>query len=506
MRSYRGQHLDESRRTGSATPTGTAHRTVTRPSTPPAAGLAGLQSVLGNQAVALVAEQRAAQGRLSGLLTGRDSSARQIGTREISDREVRKVLTKRLTEGPVFSADELRDIQILSRSPKWLDDIGIGRYEDAEKYTEKGDYRTWLRLKPGQRLLIATLEWTRRRPDEGGPTPTSPAYTLGRHLALRGGSLPDDARRSAEEERDRQIHGTFVDTLDTRTALLPDDPDAWRKDARARTILTHVFLILQNGLKVYKEGAGHIDFREGDVARALAHGGRVNIRIPQLEVRDSAFALTDWLGLTRDGGHDVDPAERRAFGTHHMKIGENKDGVAGKFREQGGTLASVKNVVQFGSRSERVRLYGLDLAAGGLGSRDFNGDVVLPDGGHGHMFVGFTPPRRNRDGALQVGIETTSPGGPSPVGYQHTWRSTEATANPESSFYGHKKDKIGEGKLAVNQRYVDLGEFRTPTGGGWMRFLEELKEDWARRLAAAETDPVARRALYSELTGRRRDE
>lgn len=500
MRSHRGQHLDESHRTDPATPTGSARRTVARQSTPPAAGLAGLQPALGNRAVALVVEQRAARSRLGELLTGRDSGSRQISTGH-----VRGALTRRLTEGPLLGADELRNIRILSRSPEWLDDIGIGRYEDAEKYSEKSDYRGWLRLEPGQRLLIATLEWTRSRPGEGRPTPTSPAYTLGRHLALRGGGLSGDERRSAEEERDRQIHGAFVDMLDPRAAPVPDAPDAWRKDARARTILTRVFLILRNGLKVYKEGAGHIDFREGDVARALAHGGRVNIRIPQLEVRDSAFALTDWIGLTRDGGQDVNPAERRAFGTHHMKIGENKGGVAGKFEEQGGTLASVKNVVQPGKQTERVRLYGLDLAAGGLGSRDFNGDVVLPDGGHGHMFLGFTPPRRNRDGALQVGIETTSPGGPSPVGYQHTWRSTEATANPESSFYGHKKDKIGEGKLAVNQRYVNLGEFRTPSGGGWMRFLEELKQGWAQRLAAAEADPVARRALYSELTGRRRD-
>ncbi|MEU1376043.1 PE-PGRS family protein [Streptomyces triculaminicus] len=501
MRSYREQHLDRSDRTGSATLTGSAQRTVARPPTPPAAGLAGLQPVLGNRAVALVVEQRAARSRLGELLTGRDSGARQISTSQ-----VKAALTRRLTEGPVFGADELRNIKALSRSPEWLDEIGIGRYEDAEKYTEKGDYRDWLRLKPGRRLLIATLEWTRNRPREGRPTPTSPAYTLGRHLALRGDGLSGDERRSAEGERDRQIHGAFVDTLVPPAAPVPDDLNALRKDARARTILTHVFLILRNGLKVYKEGAGHIDFREGDVARALAHGGRVNIRIPQLEVRDSAFALTDWLGLTRDGGRDVHPAERRAFGTHHMKIGENKGGVAGKFEEQGGTLASVKNVVQPGKKSDRVRLYGLDLAAGGLGSHDFNGDVVLPDGGHGHMFLGFTPPRRNRDGALQVGIETTSPGGPSPVGYQHTWRSTEATANPESSFYGHKKDKIGEGKLAVSQRYVNLGEFRTPTGDGWMRFLEELKRGWAQRLAAAETDPVARRALYSELTGRRPDE
>lgn len=500
MRSYKGQYLEESRRTGTATLTGSPHRTATRPPAPPAVGLAGLRTTLGNRAMAEAAEQRAARIRLGELLTGRDS-----GTGRIGNGQVKQALTRRLAEGPVLGADELRDIRILSRSAEWLDDIGIGRYEDAEKYSERSDYRDWLRLEPGRRLLIATLEWTGNRPEEGRPTPISPAYTLGRHLALRGGGLSGEERGRAEEERDRQIHGAFVDTLDPRAAAasVPDDPEAWRKDARARTILTRVFLILRNGLKVYKEGAGHIDFREGDVARALAHGGRVNIRIPQLEFRDSAFALTDWLGLTRDGGHDVRPAERRAFGTHHMKIGENKGGVAGKFEEQGGTLASVKNVLRPGRKSDRVRLYGLDLAAGGMGSRDFNGDVVLPDGGHGHMFLGFTPPRPDRDGALQVGIETTSPGGPSPVGYQHTWRSTEATANPESSFYGHKKDKIGEGKLAVNQRYVDLGEFRTASGGGWTRFLEELEQGWARRLAEAGADPVARRALYAELTGRR---
>ena len=38
--------------------------------------------------------------------------------------------------------------------------------------------------------------------------------------------------------------------------------------------------------------------------RALAHGGRVNIRIPARSgdnKTDSAYALTDWIGITDQG-------------------------------------------------------------------------------------------------------------------------------------------------------------------------------------------------------------
>lgn len=208
-------------------------------------------------------------------------------------------------------------------------------------------------------------------------------------------------------------------------------------NAEAQQILARILLLLQVGLQVYDPtSAKHIDFKTGDVVRALAHGGRVNIRIPALSgdnKNDSAYALTDWIGIT-DKGKAVDSVKERGFGKHHMNIGDNKKGVAGtgSFVEEGGKGASMSNKTSTG-----VKLFGLDLAAGGLGKRDFNGDVILPDGGHGHMFIGFTKPTRKKDGALQIGIETTGPGADSLVGYKNDWNSTEATANPESSFYGH---------------------------------------------------------------------
>ena len=151
-------------------------------------------------------------------------------------------------------------------------------------------------------------------------------------------------------------------------------------------------------------------------------------------------------------------------------------------------------------RSRKVKLYGLDLAAGGLGRRDFNGDVILPDGGHGHMFIGFTKPTKHHDGALQIGIETTGPGADSLVGYKHDWNSTEATANPESSFYGHKMQKVGGGKLGTNQRLVDLNKVQTDSGQSWLEHLDAFAVLLDAALAQANGQE---RGIYEVLAGPR---
>ncbi|MCX2729378.1 hypothetical protein OOZ19_03925 [Saccharopolyspora sp. NFXS83] len=459
-----------------------------------AADVLRLQHIAGNRAVSRTLQrspqdERTDAGSGRGTIVSRPGGRLHALTPDVAEAiPVKNALLKRLTDGPVFSDAEIADLKAQGRS--WLNAIGTGRYEDAVAYSAAGKYYDWLKLAPGKRLLIATVEWRERK----GRTEKSPAFTLGRHLDLRGGAVPEDERDSVTEARDAQIREAFVDTLAPPFEDSVPDSEAHRKNARANTILTNVFLILQNGLKVYDPDAeAHVDFTDGDVARALAHGGRVNIRIPALGEADSPTALPDWLGVT-ENGKNPNKAEKRSFATHHMSI----DG--DKFEEQGGMSASLRNVFPFNS-AEGVKLWGLPLAADGMGGHDFNGDVILPDNGHGHMLLVFTPPRRDRDGALEVGIETVGPGGPSPVGHTHNILSTEATANPESSFYGHKKDKIGGGKLKDNQRYVALAELSN--GGDWQKFLDELQTDWADRLHAAGDDLNARRALYGQLVGRR---
>jgi len=101
---------------------------------------------------------------------------------------------------------------------------------------------------------------------------------------------------------------------------------------------------------------------------------------------------------------------------------------------------------------------------------------------------------------LQIGLETTGPGVGGLVGNKHNWNSTEATANPESSFFGHKMQKIGGGGLEVNQRLVDLNKVQTDAGQKWLAVLDEFATDLDATLALA-TDQE--RGVYESLAGPR---
>ena len=319
-------------------------------------------------------------------------------------KECKTRLAKRFPKGPLFTAANLADIQALGTADegrKWLKEVGIGTEADALQYLHDADYKQWLKVSPGKRLLIATIAVRDGigANDENPP----PSYTLGRAMSIQTGGLTGPlnagAKAQAEAERDEQIRDAFVNTLMPVGANeLANLNQAWidqqavlAANAQAQQILARILLILQVGLQVYDPTVGaHVDYKTGDVVRALAHGGRVNIRIPALSgtnVNDDAYALTDWIGITANHGA-TGSVKDRGFGTHHMAIGPNTNGPGtGSFVEEGGKGASMAN-----KRSKGVKLFGLDLAAGGLGKRDFNGDVILPDGGHGHMFIGFTKP------------------------------------------------------------------------------------------------------------------
>ena len=131
-----------------------------------------------------------------------------------------------------------------------------------------------------------------RLPDTGaGPgaaTPNNPAYTLGRFMRTNGLESDDPERATLESERNEQIRETAVDTLfpdGLREEQMHESAgeqateEMTGRDDFARDILTNVLLILRQGLQVAGKDENYVDYREGDVIRALAHGGRVNIRI-----------------------------------------------------------------------------------------------------------------------------------------------------------------------------------------------------------------------------------
>lgn len=441
---------------------------------------------------------------------------------------LKKTLNRRVMLGEAFDGQDLDDIrQLSSVNAKWLKDVGIGTYEEAAAYAE-GTFKDWLQLEAGKRVLTATLAIA-KRPDivadvSAVRAPTDPAYTLGRFMLTQTAGTAPDKRANLEAERDQQIRDTAVDTLHPAgmdpgrlhegsvpaegTPLGKDKkkaPDYAEKDAQGREMLTRILLVLRHGLQLYDPGKSrHVADHEQDVIRALSHGGRVNVRIPALSSKgDPAYALPHFLGVTKNAteGEAAEHVSERSFATHRTDIGPNKGEQPGRFKEKGGVPASLANKLAVGAA--RPKLWGQDISGGGLGSKDWNGDMVLPNGSYGHVLLVYHRPTMEKDGSLQIGVETIAPHADSPVGYKHDFRSTEATSNPESVLHGHKKDKIGSGGLGKNERYVDLREMGTRSDDGWQGYLNEIKQEWDQDLARTEDDPDGRRALYEQLVGKR---
>ncbi|MDP9072910.1 MAG: hypothetical protein M3N98_01825 [Actinomycetota bacterium] len=425
-----------------------------------------------------------------------------------------EIIGKKFPKGPGLTDLQYGVIKQFSKSKTgngqiWLSEAGMFTVERAEAYLKAHKYQAWLRLDAANRVLLGYMAWRRSHEIGLNVVEGTPAYRLGRSMDAKDDQVDPATRAGANKDIDQDIRDQWVNTLGSYS--LNDDAKAGIAQGGARdengkkmsqkrvanlqttsnTVLEKVLLLLQAGLQVYDDDDGkHVDY-EGAVARALSHGGRVTVRVPQVVSNKDANKLTEWLGVTTKGGklRQDRGLFTRGFGTHHQAIGKNKKGVAGtgKFREQGGKGAALNS--KFGS----TQLIGLNLSVGGLGNKDFNGDVILPDGAHGHLLLVWRPPTTDRDGALQIGIETTGPHAKSTVGYKHDANSSEATANPESSFGGLKADKVGSGSAEMlgmglgkktadrqksdaqtNARLVDL----TKMSGDWLANLKQLEQQF----------------------------
>lgn len=447
-----------------------------------------------------IAASPPAIARLAGLLV--------TGKQQIRNKDVRDALHRRVRGGPSFTDAEIAAItEVEAEDPKWLKTVGICTTTEAEAYIKAGDFHNWLQQPEGKRLLVATLRWRQHVEDRAqGKAPDHPTrsdYQLGRHMAMHAAETPKDEKDQITGERNDQIFRTFVSTL-LPPGISDDVPDAAKhreRVERGTEVLTKIFLILREGLKVFNPAAGmHEDFKD-DVAHALAYGGRVNIRIPQLADGQHGYELPQWLHITKENAKPWElnskpekPVYRRGFATHHLDIGKDAaDGTQGSFVEKGEIGATLQNWAD-----PHTHLYGLPVATGGMGNTDYHGDTILPNESYGHMFMGYKPPTGSRSGGLQIGLETAGPGGRTPDGYEHGITSSEKRNNPVSMFGGHKDDKLGhDAPLSASQRHVDLKEF-----GDWVQRLKDLEKDWKAELDKAKS-PEERAALYRDLIGRR---
>ena len=276
---------------------------------------------------------------------------------------------------------------------------------------------------------------------------------------LEGASMNpqnEDAKKSAIKKRTKKAWD------ETLTKPTPEDLSQLKnkKDQEKiplqQDILRKIMTILKE--ETYVDGAKY----DGQVETLLSHGGRVNMIIPKLAGKDSKkdeFMIK--MGLFDEKGKKNSKAgvEKRLASSHD--IVKNPDGT---FRE---TKAS-------GPRAVKPKLgqkLGMNIAAGGAGKLDINGEVIKPDGSHGHLYMHWVPPTEKSDGVFQVGLETTAFSFGSikgTTGRSHGWRDNEDTATPVSSMDGAKNDR----------KLMGLG-------GSIGSVYKRLPDDWAETLLKA---------------------
>jgi hypothetical protein len=419
--------------------------------------------------------------------------------------KAKKALGKGFPKGPMIKDADVKTIKMLSKTPtgvEWLHSAGLFTYNDAMEYLVKHDFLDWQLLHRSSKMFLAYLAWHEMHDTMQG----TPPYWVARSILA---NEDDQLKQEIDDDLQSEWLKTLeIDELNTaatsaiQQGAVPNPVkktfalnqkknlsvgDVRTRHAHATEVLRKVLVILQAGLEVYNTETGKYEIPKEPVIKALSHGGRVNIRIPQLKGQqktgkinkklgrqkrsDDSYRsreLSDWLGITDNGEVNSEKGIfTRSFGTHFVAVGKDKKNKQGTFKENGGQWAAAQ-----GKAHKDVQLYGMNIAAGGIGQKDFNGDIILPDGAHGHMFIGYRRPTLDKDGYLQIGIETTGPHAPSTVGYIHDVTSSEKTANPISSFGGLKKDKIGDGN--DNARTVDLGKL----GDDWLDKLNQIEADF----------------------------
>ena len=278
---------------------------------------------------------------------------------------------------------------------------------------------------------------------------------------LEGASMNEqnpEAKKSAIEKRTKKA---WAETLKEPT---PEDLSQLKnkKDQKKiplqQDILKKIMKILKD--ETYVDGEKY----EGEVETLLSHGGRVNMIIPKLAGKNEnkdKFMIK--MGLYNEKGKKNKKAgvEMRLASSHD--IVKNPDGT---FRE---TKAPKKGALNMTGASKKM---GMNIAAGGAGKKDINGDVIRPDGSHGHLYMHWLPPSMESDGVFQVGLETTAfsafGGIKGTTGRSHGPSDNEDTATPVSSMDGAKNDRALMG-----------------LGGSVGSVYKRLPDDWAETLLKA---------------------
>ena len=220
------------------------------------------------------------------------------------------------------------------------------------------------------------------------------------------------------------------------------------------------------------------------VYETLVHGNRTNFVLPDGE--NSGSVIDAFMG--QDGGAAAG-IEKRTAATHSVKLRSfDKNGIVKSESKEERTYSPLKI---FGNQ------FGMDIAAGGVGTKGPNKELIIGNGESGHMYMRAEEGDSKHCGSLLIGIEGSAPGSDSYLGNTHGIRAKSAK---QSAFLA---DKSIVGKK-VGGRQIDLTGI---SAEDLTNVLDQFSEKYSELQNAANT-PEGREkisAVNDMLMGERMD-
>ena len=443
-------------------------------------------------------------------------------------------LAKQIDLGKDFLPDEaVKAIEELSAIPKgktFLSQNGMLTQEEvAEIAVDKKVFGDWERveehdfrkmtvglmpdvrgeavLSPIKRLQIATYQRDLGIKDE--KFRQTPGYLRYEANELKKGS---QEHKKDIYEKDTKM---WEQTLDNQTNSEDESLEKYKEQTEsANSILRRIFIILHDGLK-YREDEKPNIFKDWDesVAVALSHGGRVMINLPPIKQDENENEFIQWLfgaspesDLTRKpqsynkikdpnnkSDHYKAKVDTRIASSHNVNVTESS------LEEEKSNTFDVKG--KTGLKST-IKHYGMDIPLGGLGNEDLAGDVILPDGRHGHIYIYYRPPSLTLPGSVLIGAETSRMAHTDVFGMYHDQRGAPAEF---SSTGTSKGGRIGG---EFGGRVVDYTKTGTKTekhliGKDTTKNVLEVKDpNWLQQLREAEEKVKDGLITSKELVGK----
>ena len=363
-------------------------------------------------------------------------------------------------------------------------------------------------LSPIQRLQIATYQRDLGIKDE--KFRQTPGYLRYEANQLKKGS--DDKYKKNIYEKDTKM---WEQTLDNQTNSKDESLEKYKEQTdSANSILRRIFIILHDGLK-YREDQKQNIFKDWDesVAVALSHGGRVMINLPPIKQDENENEFIQWLfGASPESDQTRKPqsynkikdpnnksdhykakVDTRIASSHNVKVTESS------LEEEKSNTFDVKG--KTGLKST-IKHYGMDIPLGGLGNEDLAGDVILPDGRHGHIYIYYRPPSLTLPGSVLIGAETSRMAHTDVFGMYHDQRGAPAEFSSTGTSKGGRIGGEFGGRVVDYTKTVTKTEKRRLLPDTTKDVLEVKDPNWLQRLRQAEQNVQAGLITSKELVGK----